>query len=133
MRHLVKHADAAPQIVFTSYLDRHLLFQFVHFRYCLVYQSKFAGAFLEPVNTDFYPTYLDLVTIPMDLGTVGKKLKTGTYLCVDDFVHDMRLVWSNCMVSFCRGFPHYSVGFARLFVCEDGGNLILVPICQLPC
>ena len=47
-----------------------------------MYQSKFSGAFLEPVNTDIYPSYLGLITIPMDLGTIGKKLKTGTYVCV---------------------------------------------------
>ncbi|KAJ1957280.1 hypothetical protein IWQ62_005130, partial [Dispira parvispora] len=56
------------------------------------------GPFLEPVdhvklNIPDYPT---IVKHPMDLSTVEKKLTAGQYVEVDDFVADLRLIFSNC-------------------------------------
>lgn len=66
MRNLKKHRDAAP--------------------------------FLHPV--DFVklnvPDYPQVIKYPMDLTTVDKKLNSGEYDTVEDFISDIRLVFMNC-------------------------------------
>ena len=40
-----------------------------------------------------YPT---IITQPMDLGTVKKKLENGEYKIFKDFMSDIILIWNNC-------------------------------------
>lgn len=40
--------------------------------------------------------YFDIITEPMDLGTIKKKLSYNAYSSAQEFVHDMSLVWKNC-------------------------------------
>ena len=40
--------------------------------------------------------YFDIVSKPMDLGTIKKKLSHNCYANASQFVEDMRLVWNNC-------------------------------------
>lgn len=54
------------------------------------------GYFLYPVSVEANPTYLDVVSVPMDIVTVEEKLHSGGYSNIDDFAGDLRLVWSNC-------------------------------------
>ena len=42
------------------------------------------------------PDYFLVVKHPMDLGTIGNKLRRGVYLTSDEFAADARLVLSNC-------------------------------------
>lgn len=35
---------------------------------------------------------------PMDLGTIKRGIEAGKYETVDEIAHDIRLVWSNCML-----------------------------------
>ena len=54
--------------------------------------------FLVPVdyvalNILDYPT---IITHPMDLGTVKKKLENGEYKLFQDFMSDINLIWKNC-------------------------------------
>jgi hypothetical protein len=42
------------------------------------------------------PQYFDVIKNPMDLGTVGKKLKSGQYTSNEEFEADMRLIFTNC-------------------------------------
>ncbi|KAL9979827.1 hypothetical protein ACROYT_G017544 [Oculina patagonica] len=51
--------------------------------------------FTHPVNLREVPDYLELVTTPMDLGTIKEKLRSLEYPDVDSFVADVRLVFSN--------------------------------------
>lgn len=52
-----------------------------------------AGVFLEPVDTDLYPEYLEMIEFPMDLGTVGENLKkTKNYMGPEAFARDVRKV-----------------------------------------
>lgn len=52
-----------------------------------------AGIFLEPVDTDLYPDYLDVIEFPMDLGTVRENLKkTKNYMGPESFARDVRKV-----------------------------------------
>mmetsp|Transcript_36440 Transcript_36440/g.60366 ORF Transcript_36440/g.60366 Transcript_36440/m.60366 type:complete len:334 (+) Transcript_36440:92-1093(+) len=62
-------------------------------------RNPLAEWFREPVDhvslglTD----YTKVVSQPMDLGTVQKKLERGQYLSPDDFAGDVRLVWQNAI------------------------------------
>jgi hypothetical protein len=55
-----------------------------------------AAAFEMPVNTSFFPDYLDFVKRPMDLSTVEKKIKDGKYKYPEDFENDVLLIFRNC-------------------------------------
>jgi hypothetical protein len=59
-----------------------------------------AVAFLQPVDPVALrlPDYNDIVKQPMDLGTIQKKLDGGSYLSVEDFINDVRLVWYNACI-----------------------------------
>ncbi|KAJ1938266.1 hypothetical protein GGF37_004875, partial [Kickxella alabastrina] len=59
-----------------------------------------AGPFLNPVdivalNIPDYPT---IVTFPMDLGTIEKKLKFRQYQDTQAFCDDLRLMFNNCYI-----------------------------------
>lgn len=66
MRNLKKHRDAAP--------------------------------FLHPVDYVKLnvPDYPKVIKYPMDLTTVDRKLNSGEYDNVEDFISDIRLVFMNC-------------------------------------
>jgi hypothetical protein len=68
--------------------------------------------FLHPVSFYFGgifpPEYLEIVTVPMDFGTITTKLMEGSYQTVKDFVSDCRLVTSNCKV-FYNGNPEGAI------------------------
>ncbi|CAO3598914.1 unnamed protein product [Absidia cylindrospora] len=57
-----------------------------------------AAPFLRPVDYKNMnvPDYPAIVSRPMDLNTVDRKLGNNEYPTVDDFVTDVRLVFSNC-------------------------------------
>lgn len=57
-------------------------------------------AFLEPVNwkklgLDDYPS---IVKSPMDLKTIGKKVKANSYSKPEQFWADVDLIWHNCQL-----------------------------------
>jgi len=41
--------------------------------------------------------YPQVIKTPMDLGSIHKKMQHKEYLSVEDFAHDMRLVWQNAI------------------------------------
>ncbi|KAK9088224.1 hypothetical protein Scep_027306 [Stephania cephalantha] len=43
------------------------------------------------------PDYFDIISEPMDLGTVKKKLENGSYSSARDFAADVKLTFSNAM------------------------------------
>ncbi|KAJ2359009.1 hypothetical protein GGF43_000423 [Coemansia sp. RSA 2618] len=57
-----------------------------------------AFPFMVPVDVvrDGCPTYYDVVSEPMDLGTVRRKLDENKYASVSEIERDVRLVFSNC-------------------------------------
>lgn len=55
-----------------------------------------AWPFMQPVNTKQFPTYKKVIKTPMDLTTIKKKLDSNQYKIRDDFVEDVRLIFSNC-------------------------------------
>jgi hypothetical protein len=42
--------------------------------------------------------YCFLIKNPMDLGTVGHKLKDGRYQNVEEVFDDIQLIWDNCKI-----------------------------------
>jgi len=73
-----------------------------------------AGPFLYPVNTKRFPTYKKVVKHPMDITTIKKRLdstKDG-YKCRDDFVADVRLIFSNCELFNEDDSPVGKAGYA---------------------
>jgi len=56
-----------------------------------------AEPFSIPVDWEAFglTDYPEIITNPMDLGTVKSKLEDGKYSTPTEFAHDVRLVWSN--------------------------------------
>eukprot|EP00794_Sanderia_malayensis_P020094 gene20094-22064_t len=52
--------------------------------------------FLLPVDIKVVKDYLDFVDSPMDLSTVKQNLNKGLYDSLEKFIHDIRLIFSNC-------------------------------------
>ncbi|KAK9721801.1 Transcriptional activator spt7 [Basidiobolus ranarum] len=53
--------------------------------------------FLNKVSKREAPDYFDIVKHPMDLGTMGKKLKTFQYKSKAEFTVDLNLIYANCL------------------------------------
>ncbi|KAK9156977.1 hypothetical protein Scep_003551 [Stephania cephalantha] len=60
---------------------------------------QFGFLFNQPVKPVALqiPNYFDIISEPMDLGTVKKKLENGLYSSARDFAADVRLTFSNAM------------------------------------
>lgn len=53
--------------------------------------------------------YLQVVKIPMDLGTIRNKLSKNEYKKPVEFARDVRLVWDNCkLYNQVRAVPSYA-------------------------
>ncbi|OAA59228.1 transcriptional activator spt7 [Niveomyces insectorum RCEF 264] len=59
--------------------------------------TEYSTPFLQRVNKREAPDYHLYVKQPMDLGTMTKKLKGLQYKSKAEFVHDLNLVWDNCL------------------------------------
>lgn len=64
----------------------------------LLWDAEYAQPFLEPVDPDEAPGYLDIIAMPMDLLTVKRKLRSGAYGANSfEFLSDIDRVWTNCL------------------------------------
>ncbi|EFN63819.1 Bromodomain adjacent to zinc finger domain protein 1A [Camponotus floridanus] len=52
--------------------------------------------FLSPVTKDEVPDYHDIISNPMDFGTIKYKLGNGDYETLDKFFSDCQLIFENC-------------------------------------
>ncbi|OLN94293.1 Transcriptional activator SPT7 [Colletotrichum chlorophyti] len=59
--------------------------------------TEYSTPFLQRVNKRDAPDYYVLIKQPMDMGTMTKKLKSLTYKSKAEFVHDLNLIWDNCL------------------------------------
>ena len=98
-----------------------------------------AKPFLSPVDPikDGAPTYLEVITRPMDLGTIRvfifyfyfyfsqNNLKNKKYLDTDEFASDVRLVWDNAIKFNPDGtaYNSYARELAGLF--EDSWKKVI--------
>lgn len=55
-----------------------------------------AWPFQKPVNAEEVPDYYNVITEPMDLETMEKRLEEDAYSSPEDFVKDAKLVFNNC-------------------------------------
>ncbi|GLH11979.1 Nucleosome-remodeling factor subunit NURF301 [Gryllus bimaculatus] len=55
-----------------------------------------AWPFLEPVNKNVVPDYYDHIKYPMDLKTMGERLKARYYITRRLFIADMTRIFNNC-------------------------------------
>ncbi|KAI5290577.1 Transcriptional activator spt7, partial [Ascosphaera acerosa] len=60
-------------------------------------ETSHSAPFLTRVNKRDAPDYYTVITHPMDLGSMTKKLKNMTYKSKAEFVNDLNLIWSNCL------------------------------------
>ncbi|KAJ1279846.1 hypothetical protein BS78_04G186900 [Paspalum vaginatum] len=67
--------------------------------------QKYSHIFNVPVDVVKLqiPDYFDIVKVPMDLGTVQKKLESGSYKSPSEFAADVRLTFNNAMAYNPRG------------------------------
>ncbi|KAJ1882856.1 hypothetical protein H4R99_001976 [Coemansia sp. RSA 1722] len=55
------------------------------------------GVLSHPVTAEEAPDYFEVITEPMDLGTVRQKVESYQYRSLAEFEHDLGLVVDNCM------------------------------------
>jgi bromodomain-containing factor 1 len=62
-------------------------------------KRKDAFPFLTPVDPVLLgiPTYFEVITTPMDISTVEKKLKESTYKSIEEYKDDVLLIFANCV------------------------------------
>jgi len=54
--------------------------------------------FMEPVDTNIFTTYLNVVQRPMDLRTLGENLERGFYKTRQEFFNDAKTIFKNAQV-----------------------------------
>lgn len=70
-----------------------------------------AGPFLQPVDVEGLglEDYYDIVTEPMDLGTVEQKLRNHEYTSVNGFAADVKKIWNNAFRYNAKGSEIYKM------------------------
>ncbi|KAJ1657268.1 hypothetical protein IWQ61_003297 [Dispira simplex] len=71
------------------------------------------GFFSEPVSTALVPDYLDVISHPMDFGTIATRLQNYGYHSLPQFAKDVELVFSNA-VQYNRPDTPYHKAALRL-------------------
>ena len=62
-------------------------------------EDPYCVSFFDPVDTDLYDDYLDMVETPMCLKDIQEKVERGVYKgfnFLQKFMNDLRLIWKNC-------------------------------------
>ncbi|KAJ8013224.1 hypothetical protein DPEC_G00051050 [Dallia pectoralis] len=62
-----------------------------------LYQDKRFKAFTKPVDLEEVPDYATVIVQPMDLSAVLSNIDLHKYVTVKEFVHDVDLIWKNCL------------------------------------
>ncbi|XP_056414619.1 tyrosine-protein kinase BAZ1B [Hyla sarda] len=70
---------------------------------CKLIKYRFSWPFKEPVNADEDDGYLKVVTMPMDFQTMQSKCSCGNYQTVQEFLNDLKLVFSNAELYYEPG------------------------------
>lgn len=72
---------------------------------------KMGWPFLEPVSELDAPDYYDVIKDPVDLSGISDKLKSKTYIKVNEFVADVSKMFDNCRL--------YNSSDSMFFQCAD--------------
>jgi hypothetical protein len=65
--------------------------------------------FLNPVNAQEVPDYYTVIQHPMCFSEILHKLNSHTYTNVQEFQHDIQLIWQNCMAYNASHTSFYKV------------------------
>ncbi|XP_067561981.1 tyrosine-protein kinase BAZ1B [Pseudorca crassidens] len=68
-----------------------------------IVKYRFSWPFREPVTRDEAEDYYDVITHPMDFQTMQNKCSCGSYRSVQEFLTDMKQVFTNAELYNCRG------------------------------
>lgn len=60
--------------------------------------TEHSTAFLNKVSKREAPNYYDVIKNPMDLSSVMRKIRSLQYNSKSEFVADLNLIWSNCLL-----------------------------------
>jgi bromodomain-containing factor 1 len=79
---------------------------------CRKQHTPYNIPFLQPVDPVALgiPHYTEVITNPMDLSTVRRKVDLGEYEALDEFEADVRLMFSNCYTFNPPGSEVFSLG-----------------------
>lgn len=58
-------------------------------------KHKSSWPFLEPVNKDDVPDYYDMISDPIDIKSIEKKLQNNYYLNKESFIKDVKRIFTN--------------------------------------
>ena len=76
--------------------------------------------------TGIYPSYNQIITQPMDLGTIKTRIDDGHYTAKDDLIADIQLVWNNAKKFNPIGhFVHDAALFLEQFAHGRIGNIFM--------
>ena len=63
-----------------------------------IYRHPRSLPFRKPVDEvalGIYPAYSNIITHPIDLGTIKSQIDNGLYCTKDELIADIQLVWNN--------------------------------------
>lgn len=97
--------------------------------------------FINPVSTAECPDYYDVISQPMHLVEVAKRVKQQTYQTPEDFLRDISLIRSNCIEYCSERFPAlvadaeilYETAVAALQQMNSEFETSLVPLSVAEC
>ena len=79
-----------------------------HVHVCMyVCMCTFHSRSLPPISLLQVPDYLDVITQPMDFGTMRKRVESHHYSNLDEFESDFYLVWHNATVYNAKDTIYY--------------------------
>lgn len=95
---------------------------------------------VDPVALGIYPAYNQIITHPMDLGTIKTQIDNNFYTSKDDLIADIQLVWNNAKKFNPKGHGIYEAAeFLEKFTHErtdkikrEGPNAVSRPMAPLP-
>ncbi|TBU46661.1 hypothetical protein BD309DRAFT_953609 [Dichomitus squalens] len=91
-----RRTSSDPQKLVDAFYDS--LEGLLHDLRMVTMDNRDAEAFLKPVAKSEVPDYYEIITNPMDLQTMLKKVKQRHYKCKKEFKDDLDLIWSNCFL-----------------------------------
>ncbi|KAJ4462651.1 putative transcriptional activator SPT7 [Paratrimastix pyriformis] len=89
--------------------------------------KPYSEIFLQPVSRKDAPDYYDVITNPIDISTIRKRLKSGHYTTGAQFFDEFRLMYRNCreyntdvircaeIITFCAEMERRTAEIAKSF------------------